>query len=112
MENNPSHGGKNLIILGLVATSIALVTSGVSLYLYHSSGDIYLDRSRPGYLPEEDEKDDSSNKYIFSDTGEITAEILDEFLENLDKTIEGSKSVSKPFPAKSISDDTLGIPAK
>jgi alpha-galactosidase/6-phospho-beta-glucosidase family protein len=34
---------------------IALATTGVSLAIYHNSGDIYLDRSRPGFLPDEQE---------------------------------------------------------
>ena len=46
---------RNLIILGLLSVIIATVTTGVSLAVYHNSGDIYLDRSRPGFLPDEDE---------------------------------------------------------
>ena len=111
MENNPTpHGGRNLAILGLAATLIALITSGISLYLYHSSGDIYLDRSRPGYLPEEKEDDDADDDYTFSDTGAIDGAILEDYLRHLDHTIEGPKAISAPFAEKSISDDTLGIP--
>ena len=48
-------GSRNLIILGVVSGIIALATTGVSLAVYHNSGDIYLDRSRPGYLPDKEE---------------------------------------------------------
>ena len=49
------HGGRNLVILGVVSTVLAVMTTGVSLAIYHNTGDIYLDRSRPGYLPDEEE---------------------------------------------------------
>lgn len=111
MENSSSsHGGRNLAILGLAATFIALITSGVSLYLYHSSGDIYLDRSRPGYLPDEKEDDHSGDDYTFSDTGIIDEATLEDYLRHFDYVIAGPKAISSPFSGKSISDDTLGIP--
>ena len=50
-----NRGGRNLIILGCIAATIALATTSVSLAIYHGSGDIYLDRSRPGYLPDKEE---------------------------------------------------------
>ena len=43
--------GARVVILGVVAIMIAVATTGVSLAVYHNSGDIYLDRSRPGFLP-------------------------------------------------------------
>ena len=51
-KSSPSLGGRNLVFLGLGAVLIATLTTSISLYLYHESGDIYLDRSRPGFLPE------------------------------------------------------------
>ena len=56
-----SSGGRKLIILGIASALIALATTGISLAIYHNSGDIYLDRSRPGFLPDEDEKGDDNN---------------------------------------------------
>ena len=53
-----THGGRNLVILGVAATVIAIITTGVSLLIYHNSGDIYLDRSRPGFLPDEEEAEE------------------------------------------------------
>ena len=53
-------GGRNLVLLGVLATLIAVITTGVSLMLYHNSGDIYLDRSRPGFLPDEEEAEDEA----------------------------------------------------
>ena len=50
-----SQGGRNLMILGCGAIFLAGVTTTASLMIYRSSGDIYLDRSRPGYLPDSEE---------------------------------------------------------
>ena len=50
-----TRGGKNLVLLGASAVLIATVTTCISLAIYHNSGDIYIDRSRPGFLPDKEE---------------------------------------------------------
>ena len=45
-------GQCNLVILGIGATIVTGITLTASLLVYRNSGDIYLDRSRPGYLPQ------------------------------------------------------------
>lgn len=108
-----SRGGKNLILLGIGATAIALITTSVSLLVYHWSGDIYLDRSRPGFLPDEEEiKEEAEGTYKFSDTGEVNAVVLKEYLEKLDESTERMKDLDEPFSASALSDETLGIPVK
>jgi len=103
-------GGKNLIILGVGSIVIALVTSGVSLAVYHNSGDIYLDRSRPGFLPDEEEASAQETDYTFSDKGgEITEAELDEYLKNLDEVQDYFNAVPAPFSAESLSDASLNI---
>ena len=76
-----TKGGWNLVILGVVSCLIAVAVTGISLAIYHNSGDIYLDRSRPGYLPDneeikQEEADKKEEEYNFGNTGKITAEIL------------------------------------
>ncbi len=109
-----SRGGKNLIILGLIATFIALLSSGISLFIYHQSGDIYLDRSRPGFLPEKSETEgtSSSNNYEVEETGEVTTETIDEFIENFDQQVKNINSIENPFNPEDISDEVLGISAE
>ena len=106
-----TKGGQNLILLGLAATLIAVSTTGVSLAVYHNSGDIYLDRSRPGYLPDqtEIESDDTEGEYEFSKTGMINTEVLDEYLKNLNEEVEGIDAYGSPFDAGALSDESLGI---
>ena len=111
-----TRGGRNLLILGFASMAFAIVTTAVSLVIYHNSGDIYIDRSRPGFLPDEEEIEDDSkiekSDFEFSDSGNITAETIDEYLENLLKEIEQLNRFEKPFDAKALTDETLGIPTE
>lgn len=107
-----NRGGKNLILLGIIATFIAFFTSGISLFLYHNSGDIYLDRSRPGFLPEKSEPKEETIDYEISDYGPIDTEITAEFVENYDKELEYLESFADPFSADDLSDESLGFSTK
>ena len=107
-----SDGGKKLFLLGVISVAIAIVTTGVSVFLYHISGDIYLDRSRPGFLPDEEEnkEDELKGDYKFQNTGTLNAKALDEYLQNYDKVVEDIHATTDPFSAKSLSNESLGIP--
>ena len=108
-----SHGGRNLVILGVVSTLIALVATGVSLLIYHKSGDIYLDRSRPGYLPDEEEIEEEGEKeeeYVFEKSGKLTVEVVEEYLEKLKTEIKAIDAYESPFNESVLSDERLGIP--
>lgn len=105
-------GARNLLILGIVSTVIAVATTGVSLAIYHNNGDIYLDRSRPGFLPDEDEIEQDDKKeedYTFNTQGKITQEVIDEYLEKLEEEIKGVDAYQKPFDADALSDERLGL---
>lgn len=106
-----TSGARNLVILGAAAMVIALTTTGVSLAIYHDSGDIYLDRSRPGYLPDEEEieQEPEEEEYEFEKSGAVTREVLDEYLTELEEEIKAVEAYSNPFGAGAISDETLGI---
>lgn len=110
-----TRGGKNLTILGVGAIVITLITTSVSLMIYRLSGDIYLDRSRPGFLPDEDEVQevaDPSTTFTYPESGPIDKEGLDEYLRELEKVNSRLKSYSDPFAETSLSDAALGIDGK
>ena len=108
-----SKGGRNLIILGVGAIIIASATSAVSLYVYHKSGDIYLDCS----LPEADcpsaragsEENNRENAYTFSDSGEINERTLTEYLNEIQTPITRIQKLGKPFGDDILSDKSLNI---
>lgn len=113
-----THGGRNLMVLGIVSTLIALATTGVSLAIYHNSGDIYLDRSRPGFLPDEqeikqeEEKEKEEEEYSFEKSGKLTIEAVEEYLEKLQVEVKSIDAYEKPFDENALSDDRLGIPVE
>lgn len=110
-----SFGARNLWILGVGATVLAIITTSVSILIYHNSGDIYLDRSRPGFLPDEEEVEDDNpdnGGYKFSEMGEVDGATLDEYLKEIKKIEDNVKSISNPYPAGALSDKSLGIPEK
>jgi len=107
------HGGRNLTILGVSSIMIALLTSLVSLYVYHKSGDIYLDCS----LPEADcpsaransEENKRGNGYTFSDSGDINERTLTEYLNEIQTPITMIQKLGRPFDDSILTDENLGI---
>lgn len=110
--NNTNPGGRNLTLLGAGAILITALTTGLSLFVYWRSGDIYLDRSRPGYLPDEDEASEEAETtdFEYSDTGPIDKDELERYLEEYKKLNRRLKDFSDPYSAAPLSDESLGIP--
>ena len=109
-----TSGARNLLILGCGAIAITAITTSLSLFIYRQTGDIYLDRSRPGFLPDEEEAtQDSANTttYAYPDSGPLDPEELDEYLNQLRQTLDHLEDYPDPYAAGSLSDESLGIPA-
>lgn len=104
-----ARGGRNLFILGVAAIVISVITTIASLLIYHNSGDIYLDRSRPGFLPDKSENENKPEKYTFSDSGSISEKDLEEYLNHLDQTIQSANNIKDPFSSDPLTDESLGI---
>lgn len=101
---------RNLLVLGIMSVGIALMTTVVSLVVYHNSGDIYLDRSRPGFLPDENETQDLPEQdYSFSSSGALTESDLDEYIKNFQGVIDYIDDLESPFSETPLSDTSLGI---
>ena len=110
-----TSGGRNLVVLGLGSILVAFLMTGVSLAIYHNSGDIYLDRSRPGFLPDEEELEQEEiveEEYNFNKTGKLSGEVLEEYLKHLEEEIDIIDSYKEPFNVELLSDESLGIPGE
>ena len=108
----PQNGGRNLCILGIGALIVAIITTSISLKIYHDTGDVYLDRSRPGFISDEEKQQTEENiKETFSEDGEIDAKVLDEYLQKLEQMRKKSDDYIKDFSTNPLSDDQLGIEA-
>lgn len=106
-----TKGGRNLVLLGVASVLAALITTGVSLAIYHNSGDIYLDRSRPGFLPDEEEVETEpvEEDYTLEKSGSVTRAVVDEYLEAYGRELDAIDAFEKPFSASVLSDEKLGI---
>jgi hypothetical protein len=103
----------NLCILGLASIIIAVVTTGISIVIYHKSGDIYLDRSRPGFLPDEEEIEQPTiEEFNFSEAGPITQYDIDEYIKHYIENMNELDKIDAPFGAGPLSGKSLGIPEK
>ena len=104
------NGGRNLIILGLGAAVIAFISTAMSLFIYHETGDVYLDRSRPGYIFD-DEKHNANDdkKEQFPNDGPVTTEMLDDYLRELDDAAGRIEELSDDFSSEPLSDESLDI---
>ena len=111
-KTKTSVGSRNLILLGIGSILVAVLTTSVSLFLYHDSGDIYLDRSRPGFLPEESEIEETkkTTNYEFPENVNLTEKVVDNFLENYQTQIDYINSFSEPYNPNILSDESLGFP--
>ncbi|MCQ2571030.1 MAG: hypothetical protein MJ154_02170 [Candidatus Saccharibacteria bacterium] len=109
-EDKQIKGGRNLILLGLSATVIAIISTAASLQIYRSTGDIYLDRSRPGYISEGEKHNEEDNqKENFSNEGEISESVIDEYLSEFDKVVDRIEKASDSFSSEALGDDSLDI---
>lgn len=108
-----NKGGRNLVILALLAIVISLVLTIASLAIYHYSGDIYLDRSRPGYLPDDEEveteEEDEEGEYSFEKGGPVTKEVLDEYLKKLEVEVKALDEYQNPFDDEALSNEHFGL---
>ena len=106
-----SRGGRNLAVLGTVAVVVALVSSMVSLYIYSATGDIYLDRSRPGFIAEDEEVNTGAGEttFKFSPNGVVEEEDLSEYLEEFDKVAEDIRNAADAFSQEALGDEALNI---
>lgn len=109
-----SRGGRNLIALGIGSILVAILTTVVSLVIYHNSGDIYLDRSRPGFLPDEAEVEEEDGKeteeeFNYEKNGTTTKEGLEEYLQHFNAEVQAINEYIDPFGDKALSDERLGI---
>lgn len=107
-----TRGARNLLILGLGSILIAGATTATSLAIYRNTGDIYLDRSRPGFLPDKDEAEAESKattSFSCGDSGPLDEKELDQYLEELQKIQDRLDDIPGAFSGAPLSDESLGI---
>lgn len=114
VKKKREQGARNLTILGVSAILIALVATSLELWIYRETGDIYLDRSRPGFLPDAEEAEEDTEAdsgYIYPESGTLDAGELDDYLRELKKVEESLGKIQNPYGSNALSNESLGIEA-
>ena len=112
LEITASSGGRHLAILGTAAILVAFITSGISLFIYTTSGDIYLDRSRPGFISDNESPPDYTSPHqttAFSPDGAITTDAFNDYLQKLNTLITDITAEPDAFSSDALSDEALNI---
>ena len=83
--------------------------------LGQKTGDIYIDRSRPGFLPEKtetvaDEPADQDQGFTLDANGSLSEETLQDYLDHLQAEIDKLDAVDDTFSSTPLTDESLGIP--
>ena len=76
---------------------------------------IFISIAPAGYLPDEKEvkeDTDTTTNFTFSDSGTLTAEDLDEYLNALHTLDTQLKNFDDPYSPTPLSDESLGIPSE
>lgn len=112
-EKNPNKN-YNLLFLTVAAILFALITTMVSVFIYTASGDIYLDRSRPGFISKEektitDGEINSDSSRSFSPEGHVDKKVLKKYLKSYNINLRKIQNADYAFPDGPISDESLGI---
>lgn len=111
-EEPAEKKNRNLLLLGVGATLIAILTTSISVLIYHASGDIYLDRSRPGFLPDKEEIEHiDEEEFNFAEDGPVMEYDLNEYLKHFQDEMNDLDELKQPYAAEPLSDGALGIPA-
>lgn len=91
------------------ALIVAIIATGVNIWFYVSSGAINVDLSRPGYEAVRKETvDDPSMQQTFSSDGELTQQVRDDFLVQID-ILQNNLKQMNDFSNDSLSDKALNL---
>lgn len=98
-----------LTVMLVIVSTIALLLTTVAMSLYHSSGAIQLDLSRPGYSDARKEAAKEEDNFDgFSSRGPIDSSSLSEFESLYDELQEDAESIDA-FSGDALSDRTLQL---
>lgn len=91
-----------------MAVTIAVALSGISVYVYVSTGAINIDLSRPGYEKNREETAYDEEDTPFSSSGPINEEAINDFNQRLEK-IQNELGEMNNFSTDAMSDEALGL---
>ena len=91
-----------------MAIIVAVVLSGVSVYIYVSTGAINIDLSRPGYEKNREDTIYEEDNTSFSSSGPLNSEAIEDFNARLNKLQDELNGMNN-FSADAVTDVALGL---
>ena len=82
-----------LSLLLILTIAVALIFTIISVTLYNLSGAAQLDLSRPGYQSVSSKVEKTDNADVYSSSGSVNKETVQEFLKLYDKQASKAKAV-------------------
>lgn len=101
-----------ITLLLIITVIIAITLTAVSVAMYNSSGAAQLDLSRPGYRSVSDKVEKSDKIDVYSASGVVTKESIEEFMKLYDEQASKAKAVDA-FNGDPLNPEVLefGVPA-
>lgn len=91
-----------------MAVIVAVVLSGISVFVYVYTGAINIDLSRPGYEKNREDTAYDDDEVPFSNSGPINKEVVEDFNQRLEK-LQGELGGMNNFSADAMTDEALGL---
>lgn len=82
-----------LSLLLIMTVAIALLMTTISVVIYNTSGAAQLDLSRPGYLSVSDKVEQTDSIDVYSASGAVNKDTIEEFMKLYDAQAEKAKAV-------------------
>lgn len=82
-----------ITLLLIITVIIAITLTTISVAMYNSSGAAQLDLSRPGYRSVSDKVEKSDKIDVYSASGVVTKESIEEFMKLYDEQASKAKAV-------------------
>lgn len=89
----PFRDRHRLSLLLVITVVIAVFMTGVSVFIYNTSGAAQLDLSRPGYQSVSNQVGETDKIDTFSASGPVTADTIKEFMNLYDTQAKKAKAV-------------------
>lgn len=96
------------VLMITIVTLAAIILSGLSIYIYISTGAVNIDLSRPGYEKNREDTAYNEDEIPFSNSGPINNEVVDDFNQRIEK-LQNELAGMNNFSAEAMSDEALGL---
>lgn len=108
LQSKLQHSRLYLLLAGVMATSLILVS--VAMSVYNSSGAAQIDMSRPGFSSVQNKVKEESNTQTFPASGEFSQQTFKDFYKMYDERVNALESINAYNPEATQNDAYVLMP--